>query len=76
MLDHKTTPLFLGSLIPCFRLSENSIDREGVERIIEALQDNTMVKAIWYVIKRDMQFYHPFFIIYFCISYHRGFRCI
>lgn len=60
----KTTPTCLCSLISCVRLSENSIDREGVECVIQALQNNTMVKSIWYVTKRDMQFSH-YLLIYF-----------
>lgn len=34
-------------LISCERLSDNCINRAGVEHLIEALQHNTKVRSVW-----------------------------
>lgn len=47
------TPPYLRPPISCVRLTENCINREGVECLIEALQNNTLVKSIWCVMMSE-----------------------
>lgn len=46
------TPPSLYPLISCKRLTENCITRTGVECLIQALEHNTHVKSIWYVMNK------------------------
>lgn len=43
------TPPYLHPPTSSVRLTENCINREGVECLIQALQNNTLVKSIWCV---------------------------
>lgn len=61
------TPPYLNCPISCVRLTENCINREGVECLIQALENNTLVKSIWYVTMSEETPLHQHRFLFLCV---------